>query len=254
VNKKKLPLEIPVILDETENYAVIYKPPGMHCTGLKKRAGIFENETLLDWYASIFPNVININGRQITDGGLVHRLDFETKGLVLFAKNQQTLDNILKQQAEGKFIKEYTAFSTKKTSLQKSFPEPPFVFLALDCIEKKNFVIESFFRPFGPGRKQVRPVINEKGNSKNIAKDRDAYYRTEVVNAVELKDCYNFTIRLQRGFRHQIRCHLTWIGCPVLNDPLYSGQPVNGFLALEATALTFTDPDKGIIKRYCLDF
>ena len=64
---------------------------------------------------------------------------------------------------------------------------------------------------------------------------------------------YTFTVRLKRGFRHQIRCHLAWIGCPVVNDPVYGGQPADGFLALRSHALFFPDPASGRQREYRIE-
>jgi 23S rRNA-/tRNA-specific pseudouridylate synthase len=62
----------------------------------------------------------------------------------------------------------------------------------------------------------------------------------------------SITVRIKRGFRHQIRCHLSWIGYPILNDPLYGSQPfqADDFLALCAQALFFIDPDSGLEREY----
>jgi len=73
-------------------------------------------------------------------------------------------------------------------------------------------------------------------------------------------------VRIKRGFRHQIRCHLCWIGYPIQNDSLYSqpekvGEiipslepPENKLsackLALRSHALFFTDPASGEHKEY----
>jgi 23S rRNA pseudouridine1911/1915/1917 synthase len=83
----------PSILDETGDFAVVYKPPRMHSAPLKHSGG----DTLLDWYVAQCPLV----GK----GGLLHRLDFETHGLVLVAKTQPSLDFLLTQQEQGNFIK-----------------------------------------------------------------------------------------------------------------------------------------------------
>jgi 23S rRNA pseudouridine1911/1915/1917 synthase len=232
----------PYILDETADFAVVYKPPRMHSAPLQNSGG----DTLVDWYAAQFPPVMNLSGRRGGEGGLLHRLDFETHGLVLFAKNQPSLDFLLTQQDEGNFIKEYSAICQKFDNAPASFPPPPFTVSP----ELAGAAIESFFRPFGPGRKQVRPVTDDNGKARNeIAKDHGGYYRTEIVNVIDnIADNgrYFFTVRLKRGFRHQIRCHLAWIGCPVINDPIYGTQPIaDGFLALRSHALFFPDPANG---------
>ena len=231
---------LPVICHETGDFAVVFKPPRMHCAPLKQDG--HENETLLDWYAKIFPPIMDLSGRKEGEGGLLHRLDFETRGLVLFIKNQRALENLLLQQKQGIFIKEYSAIC------QKSEPQPGAA--QFDVTAAPPLVIESYFRPYGPGRKQVRPVTKEKLKGREIAKDGGDCYKTEVVG-IEKKEntgqeeAYHFTVRLKRGFRHQIRCHLAWVGFPVLNDPLYGKGDVNGFLELRATGLFFDDPTNG---------
>jgi 23S rRNA pseudouridine1911/1915/1917 synthase len=238
----------PYVLDETDDFAVVFKPPRMHSIPLRN-----DDDTLLGWYAGIFPPVMDMCGRKEGEGGLLHRLDFETQGLVLFAKNQNALDFLRVSQEQGNFIKEYSAICQKTISTNSSFPPPPFNASSV----QKGSAIESYFRPFGPGRKQVRPVTDaglegRKSARYEIAQDRGAYYRTEIVNSIE-NEHYILGLRLRRGFRHQIRCHLAWIGCPVLNDPVYGESPVNGLLALRSHGLFFTDPRSGKPREYRIE-
>jgi 23S rRNA pseudouridine1911/1915/1917 synthase len=246
--------QLPTILDETEDFAVVFKPPRMHCAPLHKGG-----DTLLDWYAGVFPPVMDMRGRKEGEGGLLHRLDFETQGLVLFAKNQNTLDHLLRQQDEGRFIKEYNATCHKPNPDNCSLfivhcplPPPPFN-VAKNGFPPTPFVIESFFRAYGPGRKQVRPVTEAAAQSRKIrreiAQDQGGYYRTEIVTVIE-NEYYALSLRLKRGFRHQIRCHLAWIGCPVQNDPVYGEGPADGFLALRSHGLSFADPHGGKPREY----
>jgi 23S rRNA pseudouridine1911/1915/1917 synthase len=230
----------PYLLDETEDFAVVFKPPRMHCAPLQGRP----SDTLLGWYAAIFPAVMELSGRKCGEGGLLHRLDYETQGLVLFAKNQQSFNHLLEQQEEGNFIKEYSAICQRAAS-DSTFPAPPFTGSSVQA----GFVIESFFRPFGPGRKQVRPVVSD---SAAHNKATSGLYRTEIVSFSQPapRAHYAFTVRLRRGFRHQVRCHLAWIGCPVLNDPLYGTDADGGFLALRASGLVFADPQSGEPVEY----
>jgi 23S rRNA pseudouridine1911/1915/1917 synthase len=234
----------PSILDETGDFAVVYKPPRMHSAPLQHGGG----DTLVDWYAAQFPQVGDLSGRR-GEGGLLHRLDFETHGLVLFAKNQQAFDFLLTQQEQGNFIKEYSAICQKSGAVPVSFLPPPFTVSP----ELAGSAIESFFRPFGPGRKQVRPVTGDNGKARNeTAKDHGGYYRTEIVTITD-NEHYTFTVKLRRGFRHQIRCHLAWIGCPVVNDPIYGEQLDDGFLALRSHALFFPDPASGKQREYRIE-
>jgi len=226
------------ILDETENYAVVFKQPKMHCTFANNinQGHEEKSENLYEWYAQKSP-----------DCKIMHRLDYETHGLVLFAKNEKSYLFFKDLQDNGEFVKEYSAVCCQYDSAEvPGFP--PY-----SVREKSENIIESYFRPFGPGRKLVRPVIDDTQNKhKDIAKDKGGFYRTEIININDNK----FTVQIRRGFRHQIRCHLCWIGCPILNDPLYP-QPADsasaGTLALRAHALFFKDPATGKQIEYRID-
>ncbi|MDR0442882.1 MAG: hypothetical protein LBH44_05710 [Treponema sp.] len=258
----------PYILEETGDFAVVFKPPGMHCLPLGEKKG----DTLFEWYAAHNPKAFD----------LVHRLDYETHGLALFANNKKSYDFFKVLQAGGEFIKEYSAVCSRAVSSRavftsSGFPPPPALALG-EASPEKPLIIESFFRPFALGRKQVRPVINDGKKHKEVAKDRGTYYRTEIIDIAKLRlasissaahaannGAINgnvFTVRIRRGFRHQIRCHLCWIGFPILNDPLYNYPAEDGtlafqdtlalrrILALRARALFFTDPSSGRRLEY----
>jgi 23S rRNA pseudouridine1911/1915/1917 synthase len=100
------------------------------------------------------------------------------------------------------------------------------------------------------------------------ARDRGGYYRTEIIALKEFSGLPSaggqgkaaglrvFRLRIRRGFRHQIRCHLAWIGEPILNDTLYglekryTGESCP--IALRAAAFCFFDPATGKQKDYRL--
>jgi 23S rRNA pseudouridine1911/1915/1917 synthase len=217
----------PVIIEETDDYAVVFKPPKMHSAPLKKN----EDATLFDWFCTQSSFVFD----------MVHRLDFETHGLVLFAKNKKSFEFFKSLQENGEFTKEYSAVCANNGNAGFGFPASPFS-IELSSIKEKTLTIESYFRPYGPGRKLVRPVTeNEK--RREIAKDKGCFYKTEITNI----NGNVFNVRIKRGFRHQIRCHLCWIGFPVLNDPLYPVPAENDSkeLALRSHALFFNDPSTG---------
>jgi 23S rRNA pseudouridine1911/1915/1917 synthase len=261
----------PYVLEETETYAVVYKPPRIHSAPLNNDPDSnTAHDTLLGWYAERCPAILIPRGKKSIEGGLLHRLDFETEGLVLFAKTQQSLESLNAQQAAGQFVKEYGAITCGTLALGQDplpgFPPSP-------GIPEKGSYIESFFRPWGPGRKAVRPVV-EKKNNREIVSDSGACYRTEILECEVVPDSGGgapapgeglriFKLRLLRGFRHQIRCHLAWIGEPILNDTLYGGAalqstprvawPLAGPVALRAEAFSFYDPETREQKNYRLD-
>jgi 23S rRNA pseudouridine1911/1915/1917 synthase len=222
-------MDSPYILEETDDFAVVFKPPKMHCAPFGTNSQ--KDGTLLEWYST-----------QSTCFDIMHRLDFETHGLVLFAKNKKSYESFKTLQDNGEFIKEYSAICTKAdiTAQLKGFPE------YLIGTPQPPFVIKSYFRPYGPGRKLVRPVIEDGKKHKEIAKDKGGFYKTEITSI----NGNVFTARIKRGFRHQIRCHLCWIRFPIQNDPLYSyfdGEGIlqGGNLALRAYSLVFNEPVSG---------
>jgi 23S rRNA pseudouridine1911/1915/1917 synthase len=241
--------ESPRIIEETEDFAVVYKPPRFHCAPL--RAG--EGGTLLEWYARLFPPAAVLRGKRPLEGGILHRLDYETQGLVLFGKTQSALENLFIQQEAGHFVKEYGAVSRKTgTPPLPGFPPPP------DPAGSGPFCIQSYFRSYGPGGKTVRPVTGLKGRGKKTAADQGRPYETEVVETADLGGEYRyFTLRIKRGFRHQIRCHLAWLGNPIRGDLLYGsagtdGSAPEGPLALRAQGFRFFDPRNGRPREYRL--
>jgi 23S rRNA pseudouridine1911/1915/1917 synthase len=247
----------PWVLAETECFLVVYKPPRMHSAPLKGAAG----DTLLDWCAGSYPEVSAVRGKLEREGGLLHRLDYEIRGLVLFARTQEAFEALEGQQEQGNFVKEYGALTSPifRTSLT-GFPpmEPPDIGYG-----RVPFIVESAFRPYGPGRKTVRPVLpNElaKKPRRKIALDRGNLYKTEIVEmnspASPAAPLIYLRIRIIRGFRHQIRCHLAWLGYPILNDVLYGGLSGLGntdhYLELKSQGLSFMDPISGKNRYYRL--
>jgi 23S rRNA pseudouridine1911/1915/1917 synthase len=147
-------------------------------------------------------------------------------------------------------IKEYSALAVERKApngrtLLPGFPlekpELPFRIFSGEAGAGELLQIKSAFRPYGPGRKAVRPV------ALNPAEEYGAMYLTEILEARQLgQDLTAFRLRIFKGFRHQIRCHLAWLGWPILNDSLYGGQSHgDGFLALRAYSISFNDPSSG---------
>jgi 23S rRNA pseudouridine1911/1915/1917 synthase len=254
----------PSTVEKTSAYLVAYKPPRMHSVPLKKQEEPDNrDETLLDWCSRLYPEVLEVRGRNPWEGGILHRLDYETEGLVLFARTQEAMDSLLVQQQEGRFSKEYGALSGGAATVLPGFPLAP----SMPSVKNADpIVIETGFRPYGPGRKTVRPVVQE-----------GSPYRTEVLSMESHGDYTLFRARIQRGFRHQIRCHLAWLGYPLVNDLLYGGRilagfpPLNNdeisgrageaparppaetpFLALKAQGISFCDPASGEYREYSL--
>ena len=240
----------PYIVYETPSFLIVYKPHGLHTAPLK----LEESDNLLAWCAVLRPELLRVKGLKTIEHGLLHRLDGETDGLVLLAKTQKAFDAIISSQQQGHFIKEYVAVCEPAVQELPGFPFPPrSVVLPLNL----PFMVESGFRAFGPGRQAVRPIDMKtpRTSGKECALDQGIPYKTEILEASQLEAASQqtrFRVRLFRGFRHQVRCHLAWLGYPIIGDTLY-GSAVEGVLGLSAVVVVFPEPETGKLLRFSLD-
>ena len=243
------------IVEDSADYLVVYKPRGMHSAPLSKSDG----DSALSRIVTSYPEVGNVQGKNPVEGGLIHRIDKETEGLLLCAKNQDFYDYMDACQKKSVFFKEYIAvcdYIPRYSELMVGFP--PCSEGALFEREENGFltvpvskpmILKSFFRPYGPGRKAVRPVTS--GSGKYAEKKKgDVLYITECIRVMDdslqsMKtaksnakisdvthkddeaisshfDTAIFKARIHRGYRHQVRCHLAWVGYPVRGDVLYN--------------------------------
>jgi len=204
---------------ETKDFVIAYKPHGLPTVPLKSQIQD-GTDTLLSRTGKDFPDILKPLTPSFWEGGTVHRLDTATAGLVLFARNKAFMDHILSEQQAGRFLKTYRAVCTTGRSL----PSAP-------------FIISSYFRAYGPGRKMVKPETDA------LHADSNVLYTTEVLCVEDNV----FTVRIARGFRHQIRAHLAWKGFPIEGDSLYNPACKEtgavSELQLECRALKFNLPD-----------
>jgi 23S rRNA pseudouridine1911/1915/1917 synthase len=237
-------INMPQVLAEEKDFLIVYKPPGMHSV-----SQAFSTESLLNWCVGSFPEVGELSGRNKGEGGLLHRLDYETHGLMLLARNNLAMEILLEQQKQGKILKEYNALTGKSGIALPGFPKEKPELQPGNAIK-----ITSAFRAYGKGRKAVRPVLI--GDAKKNMSEK--FYITEIlesksVPASTLGNCLSLRLRISKGFRHQIRGHLAWLGMPILNDALYGGVACgNGCLALRACSLAFADPVTGEGRCYAI--
>ncbi|HIW36573.1 MAG TPA: hypothetical protein IAA30_06295 [Candidatus Treponema faecavium] len=237
-----------------EPYFILDKPAGL--PSAPRNAG----DTALSavsWLAERFPAITAVQGMREYEYGLLHRLDTATRGLLLVAATQESFDALCLAQRRGIFIKEYSAFCTTCSNAQlPGFPPAPIPADAHGAAGLRlPYIIESRFRPYGPRGSQVRPV--DSGTGGYAAKKAAApVYATELVSLHKEGAVYAAVCRIARGFRHQVRCHLAWIGFPVIGDTVYNAcaqKQEPRALQFFATKLQFPHPVTGKERIYAID-
>ncbi len=199
---------------EDDDLMVINKPKEMLSHPTK-----FENDKTL-CNALIYhcgDNLSNLSGK--FRPGIVHRLDKNTAGLMLVAKNNFAHEILAKQIKEKKAKRKYLA-------------------LSLGEFEKKEGIID-------------KPLVHYiKNNVKmSIAEDRKGLEAITKYKVLEqFKGCALVELELETGRTHQIRAHLASIKHPVFGDSLYGAKSYmrNEFYNLKTT--------QQLLQSYCLSF
>lgn len=229
------------ILHSTSDFVVAVKKAGVHSAPLKAD----DTDSALSFIAQDFPQVLTVPGKKEVEGGLIHRIDYDTAGLLLFALNQDFYNHMMACQDKGLFKKGYIArchYESHCTELLGGFPPSPrslqpdflkksvspvFSNLSEKAFSSCTFTVKSGFRPFGPGRKQVRPVTDQSGKfsqrkAKGSKQGSSQIYSTELSITKTDEKGLLVEASITKGYRHQVRCHLAWCGLPVIGDPLYN--------------------------------
>lgn len=179
------PEDIPLeIVYEDEDVAVVNKPQGMV---VHPSAG-HPNGTLVNALLFHMKDLSSIN--DVIRPGIVHRIDKDTSGLLMIAKNDFAHESLAKQLKE-------------KTSLRK------YVALVHGVIPHEKGIIEA---PIGRSKtdRKMQAVIEE---GKPAVTHFQVLERFAEFTLVELQ--------LETGRTHQIRVHMKYIGYPLAGDPVY---------------------------------
>ncbi|MGF7108886.1 pseudouridine synthase [Treponema pedis] len=195
------------ILFENNELAVLYKPRGVPTAPIKKE----DKNTLVNFFLNHYPEGAKIIGKKQIEAGLIHRLDTATCGSVLFAKTQDTYDELNTLQLQNLITKTYFTFSDIEKNCDKNF---------IDNL-KLPYKITSQFSPFGPRRKKVIPVFEKSRRFK----DKGKMYTTTITSVTKkFNGKFFITCTLTQGFRHQVRSHLSYCGLPICGDALYNSN------------------------------
>lgn len=200
------------VLFEDESLIVVNKP-----------SGIVTHPSHGHWERSIVHGILSITSDLSGIGGvkrpgIVHRLDKDTSGCLLIAKNDSMhllLTDLFKNR---KIHKKYLAITQHYSKVKDGWINEP---IKRGTVQRKKMFIDSH------------------------GKDALTHYRMLMTN----KQHSLFMLSPKTGRTHQIRVHLSFLGCPILGDSLYGSKTDGNHsrVMLHAYSIGFWNP---IIKKY----
>lgn len=210
------------LIYEDKDVLAFNKPSGLlvHPDGKSKKMAFS------DWLPSAFSETRGVGGSvDLASGGtaerngIVHRLDKETSGLIIVARNQKAFDFLQKQFVERTVSKTYHTF------------------VYGEMREEKGAI--SF--PIGRSRSDFRQW-NAEGDTRGQIRPAETEYKTLIAK----KDFSFVEVMPKTGRTHQIRVHFKAVGHPVVSDALYAPKKGKGLglnrLGLHAYTIAFTLP------------
>ena len=185
------------IVYENSDVIVLDKPAGLIVHPRQTKTGVpiakELNNTLVSGLLAHYPLLTNVGDNPTIRPGIVHRLDKDTSGLMIVAKNQKSFNWLKKQFQERKVQKKY---------------------LALVCGQPKNDS-DTIEAPLGRSKSDpTKQKIDSQG-------------KPAVTDYKTIKRFKNFTLieaRPKTGRLHQIRVHLAHLGHPVAGDKKYGQE------------------------------
>lgn len=214
------PENIPLdIIYEDGDLLIVNKPRGMV---VHPAPGNYSSTLVnaLLWHCK--GNLSGING--VIRPGIVHRIDKDTSGLLLVAKNDSAHISLSQQISEHSLDREYRA-------------------VIHGHLKNIEGTVDA---PIGRNPNDRKKMCVTKQNSKNAV--------THYTVLEEYRDFSFVKLKLETGRTHQIRVHMAHLGHPVAGDPVYG--PKNGVVSLNgqclhAGLLGFIHPSSGehIVKE-----
>ncbi|MGG1697229.1 RluA family pseudouridine synthase [Bacillus zhangzhouensis] len=196
---------------EDEDVLVVNKPRGM----VVHPAPGHVSGTLVNGLMAHCNDLSGING--VMRPGIVHRIDKDTSGLLMVAKNDLAHESLVNQLVAKTVTRKYTA-------------------VVHGIIQHDTGTIDA---PIGRDKKDRQSMTVTKENAKQAVTHFDVLERFQDFTVVEC--------RLETGRTHQIRVHMKYIGYPLAGDPKYGPRKTvdfNGQL-LHAGVLGFDHPRTG---------
>ncbi|MEK7555601.1 MAG: RluA family pseudouridine synthase [Patescibacteria group bacterium] len=219
---------LPKIIYEDKNFLAVNKPAGLlvHPAGNPKFKILNPKQfTLADWLVKKYPEIKTVGDEPKIRPGIVHRLDKDTSGVILIARNQDYFNYLKKLFQERKIKKTYLALVWGK-------------------LEPKTGIIK---KPISLKTGTIKRTVWKGG----LTKEAITEYKVKKYFKKDGQDFSFVEVFPKTGRTHQIRIHLASIGHPIVGDALY-GHKENPFgLArqfLHAESVEFNTDDGKRIK------
>jgi 23S rRNA pseudouridine1911/1915/1917 synthase len=201
------------LLRETQALLFLDKPSGVPAHPLEPG----ETGTLANALVARFPQVAEAS-EDPREGGLCHRLDIETSGVMVAAKTRAAWSSVRAAFGERSVDKRYWAL------VRGPVPDEGEIDL-----------------PLRHGRRadRVEPAVGGGDGAREALSELRVLARHREAALVE--------VRIHTGVLHQVRAHLAAIGAPIVGDALYGGPADPGLrrFFLHARRLSLRDPDGG---------
>lgn len=193
-----------------DSIIIVNKPAGLPSVALRHT----QTQTVAHLLLEQFPETARVGPRRL-EGGLVHRLDTDTSGLLLVARTSSAYTALRKQFRDRSVGKHYLALVEGSIKAQGQIALP--------------------LEPTGPHGQRVRIATSGRGQE-------------ALTSYIPVKHfpLYTLTrITIITGVRHQIRAHLAALGHPLAGDKIYGANQQVARLCLHAETLTFQHPETG---------
>ena len=211
VQPESIPLNV---IYEDDDLAVIDKPAGMIVhPGEQNETGTLVSAAIDRW-----PEITAMNVEE-KRAGIVHRLDKDTSGLIIIAKNDRARRHLSDQFQNRTVDKTYLALVERRPNTTTGRIDAP---IARDPQQRKHMAVV----------RKGRPAVTEFSIIEDDFNGGQALLK----------------VKIHTGRTHQIRVHLAFIGCPVVGDRVYGYRKQRIGLKrqfLHAAELAFDHPTTG---------
>lgn len=193
INDAPVDLHLEVVYDD-EDIAVINKPSGI---AVHEGAGISPEPTLVNGLKFLFGN--NLSSIDEARPGIVHRIDKDTSGLIIIAKNNISHQILADSFKKHEVVKKYIAFTWGVPMM-------------------REFTIDTLIGRSNKNRQKMAVVDNEENGKRAISHFKILDNYQNIASKIEC--------RIETGRTHQIRVHLAYNKTPIIGDPLYTRSRV----------------------------